>query len=64
MEKKDYGTTVVDFTEKGSIQCIAIAKTENDKNDLLKRAYHVIFSPVSDNINCWVLYREKSELRI
>ena len=62
MEERKFGKTIVDFTSKGSIQCIAIAHTEKDRNDLLKRAYRVIFTPDTEGINCWVLFREKSEV--
>lgn len=62
MEERKFGKIVVDFTSKGSIQCIAIAQTEEDRNDLLKRAYRVIFTPDTEGINCWVLFREKSEV--
>lgn len=62
MEERKLGKTIVDFTSKGSIQCIAIAHTEKDRNDLLKRAYRVIFTPNTEGINCWVLFREKSEV--
>jgi hypothetical protein len=61
MEERKFGKTIVDFTSNGSIQCIAIAHTEKDRNDLLKRAYRVIFTPNMEGINCWVLFREKSE---
>nr|DAE33432.1 MAG TPA: Protein of unknown function (DUF3314) [virus sp. ctQ5V6] len=46
----------------GSIQCVALAKTEEEKNDLLKRAYWVMFSPEEDEINCWILCRDKSDV--
>lgn len=61
MKKRKLKKIIVDFTSKGSIQCIAIAQTEEDKNELLKRAYRVIFTPDTEGINCWVLFREKSE---
>lgn len=61
MGERKLRKTIVDFTSKGSIQCIAIAQTEKDRNDLLKRDYRVIFTPDMEGINCWVLFREKSE---
>lgn len=61
MEGRKFGKIVVDFTSKGSIQCIAIAQTEKDRDDLLERAYRVIFTPDMEGINCWILFREKSE---
>lgn len=51
-----------DMNNIGSIQCVALAKTEDEKNDLLKRAYWVMFSPEEDEINCWILCRDKSEV--
>lgn len=51
-----------DWNNQGSIQCVAIAKTEKEKDELLKRAYFVLFSPEKDDISCWVLCREKSEI--
>ena len=61
MKERNYGKLIADFTSIGSIQCIAIAKTEEDMDDLLKRAYKVIFMPEPEGINCWILFREKSE---
>lgn len=61
MEGRIFGKIVVDFTSKGSIQCIAIAQTEEDRDALLERAYRVIFTPDIEGINCWILFREKSE---
>lgn len=61
MEERKFGKIVVDFTSKGSIQCIAIAQTEKDRDALLERAYRVIFTPDMEGINCWILFREKSE---
>lgn len=54
--------TSYDLNSQGSIQCVAIAKTEEEKDALLKRAYYVLFSPEKDEINCWILCREKSEI--
>jgi hypothetical protein len=51
-----------DMNNIGSIQCVALAKTEEEKNDLLKRAYWVMFSPEEDEINCWILCRDKSDV--
>lgn len=51
-----------DMNNIGSIQCVALAKTEDEKNDLLKRAYWVMFSPEEDEINCWILCRDKSDV--
>lgn len=51
-----------DMNNIGSIQCVALAKTEEEKNDLLKRAYLVMFSPEEDEINCWILCRDKSDV--
>lgn len=51
-----------DMNNIGSIQCVALAKTEEEKNDLLKRAYWVMFSPEEDKINCWILCRDKSDV--
>lgn len=51
-----------DMNNIGSIQCVALAKTEDEKNDLLKRAYWVMFSPEDDEINCWILCRDKSDV--
>ena len=52
MEKnKSTGISVFDMNNIGSVQCVAIAKTEEDRNDLLKRAYFVMFSPENDGIN-------------
>lgn len=53
-----------DMNNIGSIQCVALARTEKDKDELLKRAYWVMFSPEKDDINCWILCRDKSEVRI
>lgn len=50
-----------DLNNIGSIQCVALAKDEKAKNELLKRAYWVMFSPEQDGINCWILCRDKSE---
>mgnify|MGYP004516196519 CR=1 FL=1 len=61
-ESKPYDTYVCDMNNLGSIQCIAIAKTETAKNDLLKRDYQVLFSPEDADINCWILSRDKSEV--
>lgn len=52
--KKQYDTNVFDMNNIGSIQCVAVAKTEKAKDDLLKRAYMVLFSPEENDINCWV----------
>lgn len=62
--KKQYDTNVFDMNNIGSIQCVAVAKTEKAKDDLLKRAYMVLFSPEENDINCWVLCREESEVLI
>lgn len=51
-----------DMNNIGSIQCVALATTEKDKDELLKRAYWVMFSPEENDINCWVLCRDKSEV--
>lgn len=65
MEKnKNIGISVFDMNKIGSIQCVAIAKTEEDKNALLRRAYFVMFSPENDGINCWVLCRDESEVHL
>lgn len=65
MEKnKSTGISVFDMNNIGSVQCVAIAKTEEDKNALLKRAYFVMFSPENDGINCWVLCRDESEVHL
>lgn len=53
---------VFDMNNIGSIQCVALATTEKDKDELLKRAYWVMFSPEENDINCWVLCRDKSEV--
>ncbi len=57
------GINVFDMNNKGSFQCIAIAKSKKEKERLLERAYHVLFSPEEDGINCWVLCRVQSEVR-
>ena len=56
------GINIYDMNNKGSFQCVAIAKSEKEKERLQERAYHVLFSPEDDNINCWVLCRVQSEV--
>lgn len=56
-----YGSKTFDLFNQGSFQCIAVAKTEKIRDDFLKRAYWVMFSPEEDGTNCWVMVREKSE---
>ena len=56
--KNQYDTSIFDMNNIGSIQCIAIAKTKKSKDDLLKRAYVVLFSPEENDINCWEKFRQ------
>lgn len=60
MNNKAYDSITYDFNQSGCVQCIAVAKTEKAKKNLLNRNYFVLFSPENDGINCWVLCRDKS----
>lgn len=64
MSNRECEIKVFDFNNIGSIQCLALAKTEEAKNRLLERAYNVIFSPEEDGVNYWILFRDKSEVSL
>lgn len=51
-----------DMNNETSFQCIAIARNEKSKDELLERGYIVFFTPEKHNINCWILCREQSEV--
>ena len=53
---------VYDMNNQGSFQCLAIARTEEQKKELESRGYLAFFTPEIHGTNCWILVRDKSEV--
>lgn len=53
---------VYDMNNQGSFQCLAIARTEEQKKKLESRGYLAFFTPEIHGTNCWILVRDKSEV--
>lgn len=62
MSDKNCEALSYDLNNQGSFQCLAIAKTEEARDNYLKNGFTEFFTPERHGINCWILCKVESEV--